>query len=230
MPTTCKSAEARFRVLRTSVQASPSLISLQNGELEPAKQGRVSFSLQSGLHHWSYTPSSPIVVNVNASQLSLAELARAANSNTPVSGTLNAKIALHGTQLNPIGQGDISLHNASISGEPIQAAEVRFQGTGDTVHANLLVRIAAGSAQGQLTYYPKQEGYDALLQATNIHLDQIRTLRERNMQVAGTLNLTASGRGTLKDPQGAGFAHHPAARHPEAADTQHQPASECGQS
>ncbi len=190
-----------FRVLRTSVQASPSLISLQNGYLEPAKQGRVNFSLQSGLHQWSYTPSSPIVANVNASQLSLAELARAANSSTPISGTLDAKIALHGTQLNPIGQGDISLHNASVSGEPIQAANVRFQGTGDTVHANLLVRIAAGSAQGQLTYYPKQEGYDALLQATNIHLDQIRTLRERNMQVAGTLNLTASGRGTLKDPQ-----------------------------
>ncbi len=191
-----------FRQLRTSVQASPSLISLQNGYLEPAKQGHVNFSVQSGLHQWAYTSSSPIVANINASQVSLAELARAANSNTPVSGTLDAKIAVHGTHLNPIGQGDVSLHNASVSGEPIQAADVRFQGSGDTVHANLVVRAAAGLAQGQLTYYPKQEGYDALLQAKNIHLDQIRTLRERNMQVAGTLNLTASGRGTIKDPQG----------------------------
>jgi translocation and assembly module TamB len=61
--------------------------------------------------------------------------------------------------------------------------------------------IAAGSAHGELTYYPKQGGYDALLQATNIQLDQIRTLGARNLQVAGTLNVTASGRGTLKDPQ-----------------------------
>ncbi len=190
-----------FRTLRTSVQASPSLISLQNGYLEPAKQGRVTFSVQAGLQHWSYTPSSPIVANMNAGQLSLGDLARAANSTTAVSGTLDARVALHGTQVNPIGQGEVSLHNASISGEPIQTADVRFQGTGDTVHANLLVRIAAGSAQGQLTYYPKNEGYDALLQATNIHLDQLRTLRERNLQVAGTLNLTASGRGTIKDPQ-----------------------------
>ncbi len=191
-----------FRVLRTSVQASPSLVSLQNGYLEPAKQGRATFSLQAGLHDWTYTPSSPIVANVNASQISLAQLARAANSNTQVSGTLDAKLALHGTQLSPIGQGEVSLHNANISGEPIQAAELRFQGAGDTVHANLLLRIAAGSAKGELTYNPKQESYDALLQATNIRLDQIRTLRERNMQVAGTFNLTASGRGTVKDPQG----------------------------
>ncbi len=191
-----------FRVLRTSVQASPSLISLQNGYLEPVKQGRVNFSVQSALHQWAYTPSSPVVANINASQVSLAELARAANSSTAMSGTLDAKIALHGTQLNPVGQGNISLLNANISGEPIQAADVRFQGTGDTVHANLLVRVAAGSAQGQLTYYPKQQGYDALLQAKNIHLDQVRTLRERNLQVAGAMNLTASGRGTIKDPQG----------------------------
>jgi translocation and assembly module TamB len=69
------------------------------------------------------------------------------------------------------------------------------------VHANLLLRLGAGVTQGQLTYYPKQQGYDAQLQATNIHLEKLQSLRERNVQVAGTLNLSASGRGTLKDPQ-----------------------------
>ena len=108
----------------------------------------------------------------------------------------------HGTQLNPIGQGEINLRNANISGEPVKSAQVRFQGTGDTVHANLLVQISAGNATGQLTYYPKQEGYDALIQATNIQLAKIETLRERNMEISGTLNLTASGKGTLSNPQG----------------------------
>ncbi len=96
----------------------------------------------------------------------------------------------------------MTLRNASISGEPVQLAQIRFQGTGDAVHSNLLVRISAGTAQGQLTYYPKQQGYDAVLQATNIQLQQLQSLRQRNVQVSGTLNLTASGRGTLKDPQG----------------------------
>jgi len=192
-----------FRVVRTAVQASPSQVSLQNGDLEIGNQrGRVTFNLQTGLHDWSHLPSSPFTAKITATQVSIAPLAQAANLGTPVSGTLNANIAAHGTQLNPIGQGDVTLRDANISGEPVPLAQVRFQGTGDEVHSNLLVRISAGTAQGQFTYYPKQEGYDAVLQATNIHLQQLQSLKARNLQVAGTLNLTASGRGTLKDPQG----------------------------
>ncbi len=191
-----------FRSLRTAIQASPSQASLQNGDLEIAnQQGHVTFSLQTGLHNWSHLPDSAFTANVSAKQVSVAELARAASLSTPISGTLNANIAAHGSQLNPIGQGDVTLRNAKISGEPVQLVQVRFQGTGDAVHGNLLVRLGAGTAQGQLTYYPKQEGYDAVLQAANIHLEQLQSLRERNLQVSGTLNLTASGRGTLKDPQ-----------------------------
>jgi translocation and assembly module TamB len=192
-----------FRVVRTNVQASPSQASLQNGDLELAnQQGHVTFNLQTGLHNWSHEPNSPFAANISATQVSIGDLAKAANLSTPVSGTLNANIAAHGSQLNPIGQGDVTLRSAVISGEPIQLAQVRFTGTGDAVHSNLLVRLSAGTALGQLTYYPKQEGYDAVLQATNIHLEQLQSLRERNMQVSGTLNLKASGRGTLKDPQG----------------------------
>ncbi len=192
-----------FRVFRTSVQASPSQVNLQNGDLELAnQQGHVTFSVQTGLRDWSHQPTSPFTANVSATQVSVAELARAANLTTPISGTLNANIAAHGTELNPIGQGDFTLRNANISGEPVQLVQIRFQGTGDAVHSDLLVRISAGTAQGQVTYYPKQEGYDAVLQATNIQLQQLQSLRERNLQISGTLNFTASGRGTLKDPQG----------------------------
>ncbi len=191
-----------FRTLRTSIQANPSLVSLQNGVLDLGKQGHATFNVQSGLHQWAHLPSSPFVVNLNASQLSISELARAANLTTSVSGTLNANVTAHGTQLYPIGHGDINLKNAVISGEPVQTADVRFQGTGDAVHANLLTKISAGTAQGEITYYPKQQGYDAMLKATNIHLEQLQSLKARNIQVSGVLNLTASGRGTVNDPQG----------------------------
>lgn len=197
-----KIRDAAFKLIRTNIAASPSQVSLQNGELQPATQGRMTFNLQSGLHDWAYTSSSPIVVNLNASQLSLSELSKAADLTTPVSGTLNASLALHGTELNPVGQGEVRLSNAKISGEPIQAATVTFQGTGNEVHANLLARTLAGTANGQVTYYPKEQGYDGVLQATNIQLGQIQTLKDRNLQIAGALTLSASGRGTLKDPQG----------------------------
>ncbi len=220
-----------FRSLRANVQASPSQASLQNGDLELAKQqGHVTFNLQTGLHDWSHLPDSPFTANLSATQVAVAELARAANLSTPVSGTLNANIAAHGSQLNPIGQGDVTLRNANISGEPVQLAQVRFQGTGDAVHSNLLVRASAGTAAGQLTYYPKQEGYDAVLQATNIHLQQLQSLRERNLQVSGTLNLNASGRGTLKDPQATASLTIPSADGPEAADSRCEVPGQCRES
>ena len=192
-----------FRLLRTGVQASPSQVSLQNGDLELApQQGRVTFNLQTGLRDWTHTPNSPFAVDLHATQVSVAALTKAAEVSTPISGTLNANVVAHGTQLNPIGQGDINLRNAKISGEPVKSAQVKFSGTGDVVHANMLVQISAGNATGQLTYYPKQEGYDVLVQAANIQLAKVETLRERNMDISGALSLTASGKGTLSNPQG----------------------------
>ncbi len=191
------------RLLRTGVDASPSQVSLQKGDLElGSQQGKVTFNVQTGLRDWTHTPNSPFAVNLNATQVSVSALTQAAKIETPITGTLNANIVAHGTQLNPIGQGEIEVRNANVSGEPVKSAQVNFQGTGDQVHANMLVQISAGNATGQLTYYPKQEGYDALIQAANIQLAKIETLRARNLGISGTLNLTAGGKGTLNNPQG----------------------------
>ncbi len=221
-----KNVEVRgssFRLLRSNVEASPSQVSLRNGDLELApQQGRVTFNVQSGLHNWTHTPGSPFAVELHATQVSVGALTQAAKVSTPITGTLNANVVAHGTQLNPIGQGDINLRNASVSGEPVKLAQVKFQGTGDAVHANMLVQIAAGNATGQVTYYPKQEGYDGVIEATNIELAKIETLRERNMDISGTLNLKASGRGTLSNPQGTASLTIPAAQCTEAEDPEHQ--------
>ena len=191
-----------WKLLRTNVDASPSGAKLQNGELDPATKGRISFDLSAGLKKWAFTNTSPVDVRLNASQLNVAELVKAAGSQAPVTGTLNANVQVHGTQLNPVGQGTIDLTQAKISGEPIKSANVKFNGTGDAVHANLNLTLpTAGSANGVVTYYPKQEGYDAQLTAHGIKLDQLQTVKAKNMAIAGVVNINASGRGTVKDPQ-----------------------------
>jgi translocation and assembly module TamB len=116
-------------------------------------------------------------------------------------GTLSANVKAHGTQLNPIGQGTINLSQAKVSGETIQAANVKFQGTGDAVHANLEVRLPAGAANGVVTYYPKSQGYEAQLKADGIQLAKLEAIRDKNLQLQGTLNLDANGRGTIDNPQ-----------------------------
>ena len=193
---------ASFKLLQADVDASPSNVTITHGLIEPSPQGQLNFDLQASLKDWSLTPQSPLQARVNARNLAVAPLARAADISTPVSGTLNANLDVHGSEQNPIGHGNVVLSNANVGGQPIQSFNVDFQGTGDVVNSNLLLRTAAGNASGKLTYYPKNEGYDAALQATGIQLAKLQAVSERNMGIAGTLNLTASGRGTLKDPNG----------------------------
>jgi translocation and assembly module TamB len=190
-----------WKQLRTNVAVSPSSASLQKGSLIPAEKGSISFDVQVGLKKWAYTPSSPIQIALNANQLSVQEIAKAANQTYPASGTLSLNVNIHGSQLNPIGDGSLSLVNAKVSDEPIQSVNVKFNGTGEVVHATLDARIPAGTTQGTLTYYPKQQGYEAVLKAANLQLGQLQTLRAKNMQIAGALNIDVSGKGTIDNPQ-----------------------------
>jgi translocation and assembly module TamB len=190
-----------IRLFRTKVDASPSNLRLQNGEALPANRGRVNFTLSAGLLDWSVTDTSPIEIALKASQLDVAALTKAAGSQAPVSGTLSADVAVRGSELNPVGHGSISLTEAKIANEPIQALNLDFQGTGNELQGKLALHIPAGTAQSAFTYFPKQQGYDAQLQATGIRLDKVQTLRARHIQLAGVLNVNASGRGSLKNPQ-----------------------------
>jgi translocation and assembly module TamB len=193
---------ASFKALQANVDASPSHIAVTRGMIRPAGQGQMNFNLQASLKDWSLTQQSSLQATVNARNVAIAPFVEAASITTPISGTLNANIDVHGSESNPIGRGNIALTNANVDGQPIQAVNVEFQGTGDTVNSNLLVKTSAGNATAKLTYYPKNQGYDAVLQATGIQLAKLQAVSEHNMGIAGTVNLTASGRGTLKDPQG----------------------------
>ncbi len=110
-------------------------------------------------------------------------------------------VQAHGTELNPLGQGQLELVHASVGGEPIQSVTVQFNGDGDAVHRHLNLAMPAGAATGDLTYYPKQRGYEVQLEAHDFKLDQLQAVKARNLSIAGAMNLTANGRGTLDDPQ-----------------------------
>ncbi|HXA85554.1 MAG TPA: translocation/assembly module TamB domain-containing protein [Candidatus Dormibacteraeota bacterium] len=206
-----------WKVLHTAFTANPSQVTLSNGDLEaapppqnaqnqhtlgaPAPQGRINFSAQAKLKQWAYTSSSPITANISASQISIADLERLVNKTYPVSGTLAMNVSVHGSQLNPIGQGTITVTKAKVSTESIQNLSVKFEGDGSTVKANLTVQMPAGTARADIDYFPKTEGYDAHVQAQNFRLEKLQTVQARNMQIAGGVNLNVSGKGTVKDPQ-----------------------------
>lgn len=190
-----------WRLLRMNAQITPSRFTLENGELDPAKRGRITFELDAGLTHWAFSETSPVQVSLNASQIDVEEITRGAGLNTPVSGTLAATVSMHGSGQNPIGNGRLSLTNAKIQDELVKSLTLQFKGTGDNLLATLDAQLPAGKANAQVTLYPKQRAYEAQLQAKEIRLDQLQTVKQRNMPLSGVLNLTANGKGTFENPE-----------------------------
>ena len=199
--TSLKVKGTEWRTVRTTVDANPSHVALRNGELVPASnRGRMTFNLSVGLDRWTFRDTNPLQIDVNAAQLNVAELKNLVGIQTAITGTLAANVSLNGSELNPIGKGTITLTQATVSAETIQSASIDFQGTGDEIRAKIGLRMPAGTAQGNVTYFPKRKAYDGELQSAGFRLDQLRTLRARNLNLTGTLSLDARGSGTLDNP------------------------------
>ncbi|HKR28508.1 MAG TPA: translocation/assembly module TamB domain-containing protein, partial [Acidobacteriaceae bacterium] len=190
-----------WRVFRTGVDASPSEARLINADLEPAPRGRITMNASVGLHKWAFSKTSPLQISVNASQLDVASLTKLAGKDMPVSGTLNTHVNLRGSEENPMGDGNLSLTNASAYNEPINSLQVNFSGRGDEAQANLSVKLPAGSIQSKLTVWPKQKTYDAQVTSPGIAIGKLQTVQAKNLGAAGTLAINASGRGSFDNPQ-----------------------------
>jgi translocation and assembly module TamB len=146
-------------------------------------------------------PASPINVTLSGTRLSVADLEKFAGKSYPVTGTLAIDISVHGSRLNPVGQGNITLTNGVIYGEPIQNVSLNFQGDGNSVDTNLVARLPAGSANGEATIDPKTGAYKFQLHTAGLRLENLQAVQARNLGLAGVVNLDASGQGTVERPE-----------------------------
>jgi translocation and assembly module TamB len=190
-----------WRVFRTGLDASPSQAQLINADLQPAPKGRIAMNARVGLHKWALSKTSPLQVDLTASQLDIASLTRLAGKDIPVSGTLNTHVNLHGSEENPVGNGSLSVTQASAYNEPIDSVRVSFSGTGDQAQANLSIALPAGSIRSDVTVWPKRKTYTAQLTSTGIDIAKLQTVRTRNLGAAGVVAINASGQGSFDNPQ-----------------------------
>src|SRR5262249_11791821 len=187
-----------WRMLRASLDVSPSHLALRNADVRAADNvGRLTFDASVGLDKWTYTALSPFQIDLNAARLSVAQLVNLADSKTPITGTLSARVSLRGSWENPVGQGTVTLNQATLADETIPSVTLNFQGDGDAIRGHLNTFMAGGKLEGDVTYFPKRKAYDGQLQATHLNLDQLRTFRTRGIHATGTLGLFAQGAGTL---------------------------------
>src|SRR3984893_12043364 len=186
---------------KISLEASASRIVLQKGSLVNAHQGSASFSGNLALRNWSYIPSDPIAANLSVQRLSVTDLQKLANLHYPVSGDLSAEILVHGSQLNPVGAGSAKIANARAYDEPVQNLQLKFHADKGSLASTLDVSLPAGSANASLSYTPKTKAYTISLNAPSLVLQKLHTVQAKNVPLTGTLKATASGEGTLDNPQ-----------------------------
>jgi translocation and assembly module TamB len=190
-----------WKVLRTNVDVSSSSASLQHADLEPAGHGKITFNASTGLHKWAFTDASPLQLDLDAAQMDVQDLVKLAGQQLPVTGTLAATVRVHGTELSPVGQGNISVTHITAYEQPINSATLTFAGTGDEVHGDLGVQLPAGNVQSKVSIRPRAKSYNAQLTASGIRLDQLQALKAQNIAATGVVSLKANGTGTFDNPQ-----------------------------
>ena len=190
-----------WKVVRTGVDISPSQARLQNADLELASQGRIRLNASASLTRWSFTNASPIQADLSLAQISLSDVEKLAGQEIPVTGTLNANLNIHGSELSPQGDGNVSVINGVAYEQPFQSVKINLSGNGDEAKADLKIQTSAGSVQGQATVRPKEKSYIAQLASDGVHIDQLQVLKARNIDASGVLALRANGQGTFDNPQ-----------------------------
>lgn len=191
----------KWRTLRTEVELSPSRASLQHGELVPASRGRISFNATARLTHWAVTRQSPVQVELRASQIDVGDLKKVAGSQLPVTGVLAANVSAQGTMLHPTGHGSVALTGANVYQEPIPSATLTFTGANGQVHGKLLVHVAKGTVESDVTIAPARKTYTAQMTAQGIDLNRLQPLKAHNVDAAGVLSVQGSGQGSFADPE-----------------------------
>lgn len=187
--------------LHTGIDAASSGVALSDGSLQGAQQEKINFSARIGLSSWSFTPATPISLQANAGQVSIADLQRLAQTNYPVDGTLTASISVHGSQQNPIGSGSLRVVHASAWNEQVGSFTADFKSDGNAIHSNAQLQIPAGRVAAMLSYLPNTQEYEATLNSSGLRLDQLRAVQARDLGINGMVTLSAKGRGTVRDPQ-----------------------------
>ena len=190
-----------WRLIRTSVDVSPSQVSLQDADLEAASKGKITGNASIGLTKWSYSASSPLQIQLNASQVDVPDLLKLAGQNIPATGSIHASLAIRGSVQSPTGTGTIAFANLVAYGEPISSASATFAGTKDEARVNISVHAPAGSLEGKATIRPKERGYSAEVTSSAIRLDKLQFLRVKNAGVSGVASLKATGQGTFDNPE-----------------------------
>jgi translocation and assembly module TamB len=192
---------SEWRTAQADFQASPARVAVTDATLVSAQHGRASFSGAVALRDWHYSANNSFTGELSLQHMSIADLQRSANLRYPVSGDLSANVSLSGTELNPRGSGKLQVTNARVYDQPVQTLAAQFHADHGTVISLLQVAMPAGTGQGTLSYTPQSKAYIVHFDVPSLVLQKLQIVEAKNLPLNGTVTISASGQGTLDNPQ-----------------------------
>jgi translocation and assembly module TamB len=182
-------ASQRIAVLHATAARGKTQV-VFNGTLDSAESAEPGFDQDSVIH-----------LHAQASNVSMDDVQPFLEKNLPVTGTLDAQIDAEGPVRDLSGSGWAQLDGGAILGEPV--ARLRAQGS-LAGHVVKLTEVSLGAEGGGVTgsgsYDLRSKVFEAEAHGANIDIARIEWLRRQDLDVAGKLNLSLSGSGTLADP------------------------------
>jgi translocation and assembly module TamB len=191
---------SHWRSLALNVNATSAGVALQDGDLIGDGKVLVTFSGRAGLRDWALSANSALALHASVANMPLATVQEIARVKYPVTGILAANISLSGTRASPEGKGTLTLEKASAWNQPINSVTVNAQSHGGTIESSVNLQIPAGTVSANASYTLATQRYELKLQGDAIKLADISALQRRGT-INGVANLTASGSGTIRDPQ-----------------------------
>jgi translocation and assembly module TamB len=191
---------SHWRSLALNLTARSSQVAIQNGLLVAASREQISFSGSSALRNWSIPPDAPVELQATAANLSVTDIADAAQLHYPVTGTVSAHVSIKGTREAPEGNVALTLARGSAWSEAIDHLALNAAFHQGTVKSTMNLQIPAGTISADASYTLQTRAYELKLHGGGIHLDKISVI-ERAVSFQGVADLSVSGKGTIENPQ-----------------------------
>jgi translocation and assembly module TamB len=182
------------------MRASPQAVSARNGILAHGPT-TIRFDASASLQDGEFTAASPVTAHLQVRKAELADLQSLAGYNYPVTGAVELSLTASGTKSDPHGDGHVELRNGTFYGQPLARLSSDLHIGGHEIQLNNATAVYRdGEVAGGAAYNPQTRAFRFNLNGTNFDLVHFSQLQTGKITIAGKLDFTAHGDGTLDAP------------------------------
>jgi translocation and assembly module TamB len=184
---------------------------LHRGTAEIALDGSLDATpaqSQSRLVEPTFDGNSTLHLHLRAAHVPMDDLLPLLNQSIPVSGTLDTEFHADG-KVNALGgSGSAELTAGVVDGEPVSRLQVQGSLTNNLLRlTSVAASLPAGSLAASGTYDLNSHHFQIDAKGDGIDVAKIQSLRQVDDEIAGRLDFTLAGTGTLDDPHIQGHAN-----------------------